>query len=197
MPKVTDEHREARCEQILAAARRCFLRQGFHETSMQDLLAEAGLSSGAVYGYFASKEDVIAAIAEQNISEVLAVMRESAASASRDSAGDALASILDLVRAKNAQNGFATMAVLVWSEATRNPALRARLDALLDELQVDFGGFADAEQLPAGVEPESFGNVLASIVAGFILQLAVIGPDSSEDLSAAVRALWPTTSAAR
>ena len=73
MPKVSQQHRDARREQILAAARRCFLRDGFHATSMQDLFAESGLSSGAVYSYFASKDDVIEAIAEENIRGVLSV----------------------------------------------------------------------------------------------------------------------------
>ena len=67
MPKVTQQHRDARREQILAAARRCFLSDGFHATSMQDLFAASGLSSGAVYSYFASKDDVIVAIAEENM----------------------------------------------------------------------------------------------------------------------------------
>src|ERR1700689_3735439 len=70
MPKVSQQHRDARREQILAAARRCFLRDGFHATSMQDLFAESGLSAGAVYSYFAGKDDVIVAIAEENLSGV-------------------------------------------------------------------------------------------------------------------------------
>ena len=71
MPKVSQQYRDARRDQILSAARRCFLRDGFHATSMQDLFAEAGLSSGAVYRYFASKDDVIIAIAEENMRDVV------------------------------------------------------------------------------------------------------------------------------
>jgi AcrR family transcriptional regulator len=37
---------------------------GFHATSMQDLLREANLSAGAVYRYFKSKDEIIAAIGE-------------------------------------------------------------------------------------------------------------------------------------
>ena len=74
MPRVTQQHRDERREQILAAARRCFLRDGFHGTSMHDLFAEADLSSGAVYGYFASKDDVIVAIAEENLQDVVAMI---------------------------------------------------------------------------------------------------------------------------
>src|SRR5260370_17032628 len=77
MPKVSEEYRQARRAQILAAARGCFIRQGFQETSMADLLAEAGLSSGAVYNYFSSKEEMIVAIAEENIGQVISGLRTS------------------------------------------------------------------------------------------------------------------------
>ena len=62
MPKVTEEHVAARRRQILSAALRCFARQGFHRTTMQDIFREADLSPGAVYSYFGSKDELIAAI---------------------------------------------------------------------------------------------------------------------------------------
>jgi TetR/AcrR family transcriptional regulator, transcriptional repressor of aconitase len=64
MPKVSQQYRDARREHILNSARRCFMRDGFHATSMQDLVAEAGLSAGAVYRYFASKDEMIVAITQ-------------------------------------------------------------------------------------------------------------------------------------
>ena len=60
MPRVTQEHLDARRRQILDAARRRFIKNGFHATSMQDVLTEADLSAGAVYRYFASKSDLYA-----------------------------------------------------------------------------------------------------------------------------------------
>src|SRR3954451_13259143 len=63
VPRVSEEPLIARREQILAAARTCFLSQGLHNTSMQDLIQEAGLSVGAVYRYFKSKNEIINAIA--------------------------------------------------------------------------------------------------------------------------------------
>src|SRR5215472_2739698 len=62
MPRVSDEYLEQRRQQILDAARRCFARQGFYETSMQDVFREAGLSAGAVYRYFKSKDELVQAI---------------------------------------------------------------------------------------------------------------------------------------
>src|ERR1700760_4320467 len=63
VPRITEEHRAANRSQIVAAARRCFSRDGFHQPSMPDIAAEAGLSVGAPYRYFASKEEIIVEIA--------------------------------------------------------------------------------------------------------------------------------------
>ena len=58
-----------RRSEILAAAQTCFARSGFHQTSMQEICAEAGMSPGNLYRYFRSKEDIIAGIAERDRAE--------------------------------------------------------------------------------------------------------------------------------
>ena len=50
MPRITAERREARRTAILAAARRCFSRDGFHQTSMPDIAREAGLCGIQAWG---------------------------------------------------------------------------------------------------------------------------------------------------
>jgi TetR/AcrR family transcriptional regulator, transcriptional repressor of aconitase len=57
MPKVSQNHLDARRQQILAAAIECFCRQGFHPTTMQDIIKESGLSSGAIYTYLPVKRN--------------------------------------------------------------------------------------------------------------------------------------------
>jgi TetR/AcrR family transcriptional repressor of uid operon len=61
-----------RREEILAAAQRCFARSGFHQSSMQEICAEAGMSPGGLYRYFPSKEAIIAAIAERDRADAAA-----------------------------------------------------------------------------------------------------------------------------
>src|SRR5580765_2141683 len=51
--------------EILAAAERCFARSGFHQASMQEICADAGMSPGNLYRYFPSKEAIIAGITER------------------------------------------------------------------------------------------------------------------------------------
>jgi TetR/AcrR family transcriptional regulator, transcriptional repressor of aconitase len=195
MPKVTAQYRDARRDQILSAARRCFLRDGFHATSMQDLFAEAGLSSGAVYGYFPSKDDVIIAIAEENIRHVVAVIHEVAIGDPGRPIGTVLADMMTVVRAKDDEEGLAGLAVLAWSEALRNPVLASRFADLFAQIRADLteivGKHQDAGNLPRDVPAESLASVFLSIVPGYILQLATFGSASVDGVPAAAEALWP------
>jgi AcrR family transcriptional regulator len=64
MPKLKPQEMERRRGRIVAAARACFTRTGFSDCSMDDICAEAGLSKGAVYNHFPSKEELIHAVAD-------------------------------------------------------------------------------------------------------------------------------------
>lgn len=68
MPKVSDAHRESRRTQIVEAALRCFATHGFHRTSMADIGQESGLSAGAIYLQFESKQAIAIAAAQQIMS---------------------------------------------------------------------------------------------------------------------------------
>jgi TetR/AcrR family transcriptional regulator, transcriptional repressor of aconitase len=195
MPKVTERYRDVRRDQILTAARRCFLRDGFHATSMQDLFAESGLSSGAVYSYFASKDDVITAIAEENMRDVVAMIHDVAARQPGRPVGTVLADIFTIVQAKDPQDGVAGLAVLTWSEALRNPALAQRFADLFAQMRADLTevvrNYQSAGNLPGQVPAESLAAVIISIVPGYILQLATLGSAPVDGVPAAVKALWP------
>ena len=69
MPKLKPDIQRARREHILDAAEQCFARSGFHRTTMHDICKEAGVSAGALYVYFDSKEALIAGIAERDRAE--------------------------------------------------------------------------------------------------------------------------------
>lgn len=64
MPRITPERRSANRAVIVAAARRCFSRDGFHQTSMPAIAAEAQVAVGAAYRYFSGKDDLIVAVAQ-------------------------------------------------------------------------------------------------------------------------------------
>lgn len=195
MPKVSQEYRDARRTQILEAARRCFLRNGFHETSMQDLFAESGLSSGAVYLYFASKQDVILAIAEENMRDVVATLHGLATSRPEGSLGDALSEVLAVVQKKHAEVQLGGIAVLVWSEALRNPDLAKRFNESLQKMRHDLADLIREHQddtTSAGTTtPEALAALFMAIIPGYIMQLSLFGPGVVTGVQEAVRAQWP------
>jgi AcrR family transcriptional regulator len=194
MPKVSQQYRDARRQQILGAARRCFVRNGFHETSMQDLFAESGLSAGAVYGYFASKEDMVLAIALENMGAVVAMIHTFATSPRQGGIGAALGDILDVICAKHAEDDLGAMAVQVWSEALRNPELARRFDEQLAPMRADLAALVRAHQadgqLPAQASADALATLFMSMIPGFILQLAMFGAAAVEGVPDAARALW-------
>ena len=55
-----------RQRQILFAAAECFARKGFHQTTMDDIAREAGISAGLIYRHFAGKEDLIIELVKAN-----------------------------------------------------------------------------------------------------------------------------------
>src|SRR5438874_13243910 len=63
MPRVTDAYRRARRDEIAAAAFRCLKRNGVSGTSIADVVAESGLSAGAIYSHFRNKAELAAYIA--------------------------------------------------------------------------------------------------------------------------------------
>jgi AcrR family transcriptional regulator len=76
VPKISFAQEQQRRAQILSAAMACFARQGYHATSMDDVVRESGLSVGAIYSYFASKEDLFLALSDDRAEQTLAYLNE-------------------------------------------------------------------------------------------------------------------------
>src|SRR3990167_742348 len=80
VPKLKPEELESRHREIVDAARRCFLRNGFHQTTTDDICHEASITPGGLYHYFRSKEDVIAAVikasAEESVQRLAALAED-------------------------------------------------------------------------------------------------------------------------
>jgi AcrR family transcriptional regulator len=195
---VSEQYLADRREHILQAARRCFVRNGFHQTSMQDLFAEAGLSAGAVYRYFASKDEMVVAIAEDTIGEVVGTMLSVASDRSADSGGslgDALAAAVDVVASKDEAYNLCGLAVQVWSEALRNPDLGSRFVDLLRRSRAEITRMVRARQkaglLPAEPSAAALAAVFTGILPGYILQRALLGPTAVRGVPDGLRALWP------
>ncbi len=195
MPRVSAEHLTARRQQILDAARACFLRNGFHQTSMQDVIKEANLSVGAVYRYFPSKNDLITALAEQVIDQITAMFGELVSSDPPPSLAMAMQRATDFVTDQTGPDGTMRMALQIWSEAMYDPTLAAFVSQVYARIRTILDRFAeraiDTGALPAGTDPQTIAVVLFSLMPGYALQRILTGGPEPEVFKAGLRALLP------
>jgi len=76
VPKVSDEHLEARREQILEGARRAFARHGYEGATVRRLEEEIGLSRGAIFNYFPDKWALFSELAGRDQHELTTLLME-------------------------------------------------------------------------------------------------------------------------
>jgi AcrR family transcriptional regulator len=114
---------EEKRRQILEAAGRCFVRHGFRGTTTSNICAEAGMSPGHLYHYFASKEEIIAAMTDLKLQYMASRLDDMAG---KTNAIEALFNELD--QSKFACDGSQIALVFeMIAEAGRNPQIAAML----------------------------------------------------------------------
>ncbi len=177
MPKVTEAHLEARREQIIEASLRCFARQGFHQTTMQNICDESELSPGAVYRYFEGKEDIIEAAAQRCQEQSAEVLKEISNKTDALEIIDELSEHLRGLESAEAQEGI-RLNVQLWAEAMRNGRVMSAFrrmghDDFLDILT----GVARRAQVDgtmnSDLDPRSVAHALLSFWHGLELQKAI------------------------
>lgn len=162
------QHRSAdaarqRRDHILDAAERCFVRSGFHRTTMQDVATEASMSAGNLYRYFASKEAIVSGLAERD-RELL-----SADFAAMGMATDFLSAFEAMGRKHLIEEPRekAILVVEIWSEASRNPNVASMCRALDGEV------LAGMQQLCASAQAAGMISPLTDVDMAARLMLTV------------------------
>ncbi|WP_194819154.1 TetR/AcrR family transcriptional regulator [Nocardia sp. XZ_19_385] len=195
MPRVSEEHLERRRQQILSAARTCFVRKGFHETSMQDVFAESGLSAGAVYRYFKSKNDIIAALANHTAVPLRALMAEQIHLDPLPTPAEVLGAVAQHVVENGGPGGTVRLAPQAWALALVDPDAGRYVKEAMSGLRGCWVEYAvrmrDAGWLPGDADPDAVAAVILGLLPGFILQHLIIGDVSPETLAKGVRTLMP------
>lgn len=187
-PKVSEQYLEERRNQILDAAVATFSRNGLHQTTIEDIRLEAGLSRGAVYHYFKSKEDIIDAIRGRSARQAEAIY------ISRTEAGDAESVLLGLIDSTVSSMVSPTsvdanrLAMFLWAESLVNkrimdgqmPAFKPYLAVLAESVS----NAQAAGKVDPGLDPQATARLIAGAVMGLQLQLCW-EPDIDIDASRA------------
>jgi AcrR family transcriptional regulator len=175
MPKISEEQRQVRRTQILDIAGRCFAIQGFHRTTMEDIIRALKSSPGAVYCYFRGKSDIIAAIAEQRHKRESALLNELLVSGNVAEGFERLARAFFKMLEDQEEKERRKVTIQIWAESLRDKRIRKIVERGIgqrDLLTEALRNALRAGQLPEDLDVDAFSRVLLALVQGFILQQA-------------------------
>jgi AcrR family transcriptional regulator len=199
MPRLSDTTRAQRRQHILTSAWRCFSRDGFHATSMDDIIGATGMSSSAVYRYFRSKEEIVRASAEEGVGNVRQIFVDLLA---RDPCPDPAETLTHLVaelhrRTDNPDYDMTRLALQTWAEVLRDPVLHHRVRQLyVDALEhiVELARrWRDNGYLPPDADTKAVAVSLFSIMHGLIVMHHVVDDVSAHALRTGVALLGSAT----
>ncbi|QOV39916.1 TetR/AcrR family transcriptional regulator [Streptomyces ferrugineus] len=199
MARVSQEHLDARRRQILDGAARLFARNGFHATSMQDVLKEVDLSAGAVYRYFSGKDELIAAIAREVLGEVRTafedVARQSPPPPPDVLVGEVLSRVLGIWESLSvdAEPVLPRLIMQVWAETVRHEELAVVLAQGYEAVEQGWvrvvEAYQDAGLMRSDIPAEDAARTMIGAVQGFIAQQALFGTTPVEMLQNGLRGL--------
>src|SRR5438445_10519431 len=178
------ESSQHRRTQFLDAALICFAKRGFHQASMHDISAEAGISVGLIYRYFENKEAVIPAMADRHKKEINEVLERARR------APTLLESVEILFTAhccEDAPQVISAFVVDLYAEASRNPCVA---DLVRDVLKTAMDGVTEliarapeTQNATHGLSPTELAELIFAVARG-MLMFDVLGP---QEMTAAER----------
>ena len=160
-----------RRQQILHAAMVCFAKCGFHQTSMHDISEEAGISVGLIYRYFASKEAVIGALAEEHKKELHDLLERARLA---PTLLDSLEIILTAHCCEDNPQMHSAFVIDLFAEAGRNPRIA---NLVRDVLETGMEGVTDViarapemRDAPHGLTPAEVTDLIFAAARGSMMR---------------------------
>ena len=192
MPKVTEAYRDARRDEIARAAMRCLTRQGFAGTSMADIIAESGLSAGAIYSHFAGKAEIA-----QHAARLVVGNRADELRALSERTDHPLApiEILTFVLGGIAEADVRRSLLLqIWAEATVDPGINAMLMETVTTLRAAYADAVTPWLRTTGrahdaAAARTAADSMVALSQGFIVSSALFGMDDPAALFDGIAAL--------
>lgn len=184
MPKVSQEYLDLRRSEILDAAIVCFAQDGFHRTTMKDIVRQSGLSPGAIYNYFQSKEEIIEAIAERRQAKerqpVMEAIEGGSAAKAIERVRDAFLNELENPKERLRRR----VSVQLWAEAQRSPEIRKTVHRSFEEPRKLLSGVLSEAQkqgaLAKWADPDALACFVIAAFHGLVLQREWDGKFSAE-----------------
>jgi AcrR family transcriptional regulator len=168
------ERKQATRSELVAAARRVFLRRGFHAASLDEIADEAGFTKGAVYSNFDGKDDLFLALLDEHVDGRVQTYEATAfGEETLDGFVRAMARGQFTLDAEDL--AWQPLLVQFWTHASRNEALRrevtARHTRVLDAAAAVFVKLAEREGVELTIDARDLVRGAAALSRGMSLEL--------------------------
>jgi AcrR family transcriptional regulator len=165
--------KQQRRNNLLQAAWRCASRKGFRELTVDEICEEAGVSKGTFYGYFASKQDLLVALLEQDAAEREVVLEALGAASDGVDRLQGFARVMlqrgeDPARVQIQADLWATVATDAPVHEAFRQSIRRRREIVRDwiDASIDAGELVD-------VPPIALASILLALGDGLLLHAAL------------------------
>jgi AcrR family transcriptional regulator len=176
MPRVSQAHEVEVRQRIVRAALQVFAERGFHGATMQDIVRQSGLSVGAIYTYFRSKDELILAGCDLITDQEMAALYErlQGSSSFRDKIATAVGFFFDQLDFERQEAGGPRLLIEAWAAADSTPAIREMLVRRRREIHAVtvallHEGIAHGE-LPAWIDIPAVAPALGAMLDGILLE---------------------------
>lgn len=182
MPRKSQEESQETRKNILECAKRLFSRRGYERTSLSDIAKYSGVSRGAIYWHFESKEDLLINLVEYNElnKSCIRYFAESCDPNEQDPLEKLKSSLLALFSEETVEDfssGFVTMLVGIGNGFVGTDDAKKKLDELnsqrMDQLQKVLANCVRRKKLPENLDVRAAAEHLAMFMTGFFFQARI------------------------
>ena len=185
MPKVSEEYREARRDEIARAAVRCLERKGVRDTSIADIVEESGLSTGAVYSHFTNKGELARYVVGRFLLPRVDELEAAGVRGDLISPREVLRGMLSAVT----KTGLSPSLILqFWAEAMVDAELHATMLTTIGHLRTSLAAAVTpwartqaTDDTDAAALAADTARSIAALAQGYIANTAVFGPRDIDD----------------
>ena len=173
----------------MVGAWKCFSRQGFQATTMDEIIAETGMSSSSVYRYFASKDDLIASAAEESLTVTRGVLDDLKRRMPLPGPRETLIAITKALKRQMDQPGYdlSKITVNAWAEALRQPQIHERAYRFYRETHKTLIELARRWQsegvVSADGDPTSIADLFVTLMPGMLVTRHLYQPTTATRLA--------------
>lgn len=177
-PKMPQEYFDLRRQQILKAAWECFADKGSRETTIRDIAREMKVSTGVIYNYFKSKEEIIEALHTWSMENKAKLFEDLA---KKDSPRKSLEDLFRLSFECCLESDFKKSMradINVWADALKSMHLIEKFNIQHEYLKNKIAAFIrdgiEKGEFRSCVNPESYAEFVIAVIIGIQVQGALV-----------------------